>query len=91
MNKNEIKGIDLMPKTITLRLSDTDYAAFAAYAKAENRNLANAIETLALKQLEETLFADALEMEEILSRKDLLKRIQTGIEQAKKGRGTFVD
>jgi len=79
-----------MPKTITLRLSNEDYDAFAAYAKAENRNLANTIETLALKQLEEALFADAFEMEEILANKDLLRRLKTGSRQAKKKRGKFV-
>jgi hypothetical protein len=80
-----------MPKTITLRLSDDDYAAFAAYAAAENRNLANAIETLALRQLEESIFADAAEMDGILANRDLLKRLKTGSEQAKKKRGKFVD
>jgi hypothetical protein len=90
MNTNEIKGLSAMPKTITLRLSDEDYDAFAAYAKAENRNLANTIETLALKQLEEALFADAFEMEEILANKDLLRRLKSGSRQAKKKRGKFV-
>ncbi len=79
-----------MPKTITLRLSDEDYAAFAAYAAAENRNLANAIETLALRQLEETIFVDPAEMEGILRDSDLLRRLKTGSEQAKKRRGKFV-
>lgn len=90
MNTNEIKGLSAMPKTITLRLSDEDYDAFAAYAKAENRNLANTIETLALKQLEEALFADAFEMEEILANKDLLRRLKSGSRQAKINRGKFV-
>jgi hypothetical protein len=79
-----------MPKTITLRLSDENYDAFAAYAKAENRNLANTIETLALKQLEEALFADAFEMEEILANRDLLRRLKTASRQAKKKKGKFV-
>jgi hypothetical protein len=90
MKMNELKGFCAMPKTITLRLSDENYDAFAAYAKAENRNLANTIETLALKQLEEALFADAFEMEEILANKDLLRRLKTGSRQAKKKRGKFV-
>lgn len=89
MNENELKGIHLMPKTITLRLSDDDYAAFAAYAAAENRNLANAIETLALRQLEGSIFADA-EMDGILANRDLLKRLKTGSGQAKKKRGKLV-
>ncbi len=79
-----------MPKTITLRLSDENYDAFSAYAKAENRNLANTVETLALKQLEEALFVDVFEMEEILANKDLLRRLKTGSRQAKKKRGKFV-
>jgi hypothetical protein len=91
MKMNYFKGCRAMPKTITLRLSDEDYEALKAYAKAENRNLANAIETLALKQLEETLFADAFEMEEILSNKELLKSLITGSGQAKKKKGKFVD
>jgi len=79
-----------MPKTITLRLSDEHYEAFASYAQAENRNLANAIETLALKQLEETLFTDAVELDEILANKDLVKRLKAGSGQAMKKQGRFV-
>ena len=80
-----------MPKTITLRLDDEDFNLFQAYAKAENRTLANAIETLALKQIEVELFADEFEMEEILENKDLLKRLKAGSEQAKRMKGRFVD
>ena len=79
-----------MAKTVTLRLSDEDYRLLLAYAIAENRNLSNAIETLALKQLEEALFADRFEMEEILSNKDLLKRMKVGSRQAKKLKGKFI-
>jgi len=80
-----------MSKTVTLRISEEDYALLYAYAKAENRKLSNAIETLALKQLEESLFADRAEMDEILADKDLLKRIESGHRQAKKLKGRFVE
>ena len=52
-----------MSKTITLRVSEDHYEAFKQYAKRENRKISNAIETLALKQLENVQFADELEME----------------------------
>jgi cell division protein YceG involved in septum cleavage len=87
---NQKEGYRIMPKTITLRLSDEDFHLFQAYAKAENRTLANAIETLALKQIEGELFADEFEMEAILENKDLLERLKTGSEQAKRMKGRFV-
>ncbi len=88
---NQKEGYRIMPKTITLRLSDEDFHLFQAFAKAENRTLANAIETLALKQIEEELFADEFEMEEILKNQDLLARLKTGSEQAERRKGRFVD
>jgi predicted DNA-binding protein len=88
---NQKEGYCIMPKTITLRLSDEDFRLFQAFAKAENRTLANAIETLAFKQIEEELFADEFEMEEILNNKNLLERLKTGSEQAKRMKGRFVE
>lgn len=83
--------ICIMPKTITLRLSDEDYQKFLSFARSDNRPLANAIETLALRQLEDYYFADSFEMDEIMADKDLLKRLKAGSEQAKKMKGRFVD
>ncbi|MBN2265743.1 MAG: CopG family transcriptional regulator [Candidatus Aminicenantes bacterium] len=80
-----------MPKTITLRLSDEDYDRFQAFAQADNRPIANAIETLALRQLDEILFVDPYEMEEIMSDADLLKRLRAGSHQARKMKGRFVE
>ena len=80
-----------MPKTITLRISEDHYEAFKRYAQAENRKIANAIETLALTKLEEAYFTDRFETEGILSDADLLKRIGTGIKQAKDRKGRFVE
>jgi hypothetical protein len=91
INTNQKEGYCIMPKTITLRLSDEDFQLFQAYAKAENRTLANAIETLALKQISEELFADEFEMQEILENKDLLARLKAGSHQAKRMKGRFVE
>jgi len=91
IDMNQKEGYRIMPKTITLRLSDEDFHLLQAFAKAENRTLANAIETLALKQIEEELFTDEFEMEETLKNKDLLARLKTGSEQAKRMKGRFVE
>ena len=80
-----------MPKTITLRLSDEDYGKLLSFAQADNRPIANAIETLALRQLEEVLFVDPYEMEEIMSDKSLLKRMKGGSDQARRMKGRFVE
>jgi len=80
-----------MSKTVTLRISEDHYHRLKAYAKAENRKLSNAVETLALKQLDEELFVEPPEMQAILSDKELLGRLKTGHSQAKKLKGRFVE
>ena len=79
-----------MSKTITLRISEDNYNLLKAYAKSENRKLSNAMETLAMRRLEEELFVDPYEMAGILADRDLLERLKTGHLQTKKGRGRFV-
>jgi hypothetical protein len=79
-----------MSKTITLRISEDHYEAFKRYARSENRKISNAIETLAMKQLEDAYFADDLETAEILSDGALLERIKRGAKQAKAGIGRIV-
>ena len=91
MNLKLINRNSFMPKTVTLRLSDEDYKKFLNFAQADNRPLANAIETLALRQLEEIYFVEDHEMEDILSDISLLKKLKTGSEQAKKMKGRFVE
>ncbi len=80
-----------MPKTITLRVADEVYGRLAAAAKAERRPLANLIETLALRKLDEDIFADPIEMDEILADPELARRLERGTAQAKKRQGTFVE
>ncbi len=80
-----------MTKTVTLRLNDESYNAFLEASKAENRSIANLIETAALTKIRELQFVDDVEMAEILTNKDLLKRIKQGSKEAKTKRGRFVE
>jgi hypothetical protein len=79
-----------LSKTITLRLSDEHYEVFKKYAQMDNRKISNAIETLALKQLERVRSIDEQEMKAVLADKDLVARIRAGAKQAKERRGRFV-
>ena len=80
-----------MPKTVTLRLSDEDYRKFQSFALADNRPIANAIETLALRKLEEMLFADPSETAAIIADESLTARLKSGSAQARRGKGRFVE
>jgi hypothetical protein len=80
-----------MAKTVTLRLNDESYNAFLEASKAENRSIANLIETAALSKIRELQFVDDVEMAEILTNEDLLKRIKQGSKEAKTKRGRFVE
>ena len=79
-----------MAKTITLRVADEIYEKLIAAAKVERRSLSNLIETLALKKLDEDIFVDQIEMDEILSNTELMKSLQRGTRQAKARKGAFV-
>jgi hypothetical protein len=80
-----------MPKTVTLRLKDEIYDAFLEASKAENRSIANLIETAALAKVREQQFVDDVEMAEILANEELLKRIRQGSREAKARKGRFVE
>lgn len=80
-----------MSKTLTLRLDDESYQLFAAAAEAENRSIANLIETAALARLRELEFADDYEMAEIRTNESLLERLKRGSEDARQRRGHFVE
>ncbi|HXX22147.1 MAG TPA: hypothetical protein VEO19_03240 [Terriglobia bacterium] len=80
----------MMPKTLTMRLDDETYQAFARAAKAERRSLANLIANAALQHLLESSFVDDAEMAEIVSRPELVKRLQAGSRDARKRQGRFI-
>lgn len=79
-----------MPKTITLRLKDEIYNKFLIAAESDNRPISNLIETLALKKLQENMFAEAYEMEEISENIELIKKLKRGSEDARKKKGRIV-
>jgi uncharacterized protein (DUF1778 family) len=80
----------MMPKTLTMRLDDETYQAFVRAAKAERRSLANFIANAALQHLLESSFVDDAEMAEIVSRPELVKRLQAGSRDARKRQGRFI-
>ena len=80
-----------MAKTITLRVADETYEKLMAAAKIERRSLSNMIETLALKKLDEEIFVDQIEMDEILANTELLKKLRRGAKQAKSRKGSFAE
>lgn len=79
-----------MAKTITLRVTDEIYEKLMAAAKVERRSLSNLIEILALKKLDEDIFVDRIEMDEILSNTELMKKLRRGTRQAKARKGAFI-
>ncbi|NOX25117.1 MAG: CopG family transcriptional regulator [Deltaproteobacteria bacterium] len=80
-----------MAKTITLRLSDEEYDLYSHAAKAVKRPISNLINYLAQKKLEDDLFADQIEMDEILGNPRLVTALQNGSNDAKQMKGAFVD
>jgi len=80
-----------MSKTLTVRLEEETYRVFAEAARAENRSIANLIETAALAHLRSSQFVDDFEMAEILSNEGLVQRLRAGSADARAGRGRFVE
>ncbi len=80
-----------MSKTVTLRLKDDIYNSFMEAALAENRPLSNLIETAAMSKIREQQFVDDAEMAEILTDRNLIKRIEQGSRDARSQKGRFVE
>ena len=78
-------------KTVTLRLPPESYSLFREAAERDHRSLANLIETAALRHLEEHAETGEAETRKILSNPSLLKRLKQGHEDARRGRGRFLD
>lgn len=73
-----------MSKTITLRLSEEEYILYAKAAEAVKRPISNLINYLALQKLEEDLFVDQIEMDEIIGNKNLVESLKSGSNDAKR-------
>jgi hypothetical protein len=60
-------------------------------ALAENRSLSNLIETAAMSKIREQQFVDDAEMAEILTDRNLIKRIEQGSRDDRSPKGSFVE
>jgi hypothetical protein len=89
--KEHTQGGCPMSKTVTIRLSEEEYILFAKAAKAVKRPISNLINYLAQQKLEEDLFVDHIEMDEILGNKNLVESLKKGSKDAKLRKGVFVD
>ena len=92
-----MKNIGMIPKPMemmsarTIRLSEEEYILFSKAAEAMKRPISNLINYLARQKLEEDLFVDQIEMDEILENKNLVEFLKKGSGDAKLGKVTFVD
>jgi len=80
-----------MSKTVTLRLSDEKYKIYKKLAERDNRPISNFIETAVKKFVEENVFVDEFEMEEIRNNTELNKSIKRGISDMKSKKGKLVE
>jgi hypothetical protein len=80
-----------MSKTVTIRLSEEEYILFSRAAEAVKRPISNLINYLAQQKLEEDLFVDQIEMDEIIGNKKLIETLRSGSNDVKQKKGTFVD
>lgn len=79
-----------MAKVVTVRLSDEDYRKIVAAAKLERRPLSNFMTLMVIKGIEEGDYVDAVEMDQILSDKSLMTKLQAGHRDAKQRKGKLV-
>jgi hypothetical protein len=79
-----------MSRTVTLRLDDKHYDLFKIYASRDHRTLSNFIETSALRFIENELFCDKIEMDEIENDVKLNKSLKKGHKDFIAKRGSFV-
>ena len=80
-----------MSKTVTLRLSDEKYKIYKKLAERDNRPISNFIETAVKKFVEENVFVDEFEMEEIRNNTELNKSIKRGLSDMKSKKGKLVE
>lgn len=72
-------------KTVTMRVDDTIYEMMKLAAEGQKRNLSNFIEFATLQYLSSSQFVDSSEMAEILSDKQLVENLASGLDDLKNG------
>jgi predicted transcriptional regulator len=79
-----------MSKTVTIRLSDEEYKKITSCADSDRRPVSNFITATVLKEIEESNYADSVEMAQIRGDKKLLEKLKTGHRDAGAMRGKIV-
>lgn len=79
-----------MGKTVTLRLSNDEYRLISVAALNEHRPISNLITSIVMKELEESFDVDPIEMAQIRSDKNLLKKLAAGHKAAAARKGKLV-
>ncbi len=77
-------------KNVTLRFDKETYGLLVKAAEADNRSLANFIETHTLRVLKNTMLTSAAETEEITCDKQLMNELKRAENDIKCKRGRFV-
>lgn len=78
-----------MAKVVTLRLTDEEYKAISASANMQHRPISNFITYMVLNGIQDDLYADSIEMDQIRSDKKLQESLKAGQSDAKKMKGRF--
>ena len=79
-----------MSKTITLRLSEEEYKMINKKAEIEFRPISNYITSVVLRNIEESLNVDAVEMDQINNSQTLQKKLKAGYKDAKNLKGKYI-
>lgn len=80
-----------MSKTITLRVSEENYKVFRKMADRDNRPISNFIETAAKRFIEQNIYVDEFEMNEIRDNVELNKSLKRGFADVKSKTGRFIE
>ena len=77
-------------KTLTMRVDNNTYDTIKAAADGQKRNISNFLEFATMQYLSSSQYVDNVEMQEILSDKDLVKNLKSGLEDFNSGDYTIV-
>jgi hypothetical protein len=80
-----------MPKTITICLDDDKYELFEKFARMDNREVSNFMETATTRYIEEISYVDEFEMIEINSNQELNDSLNNARNDIKNNRRRIVD
>lgn len=77
-------------KTVTMRVDDAIYQMIKQAANGQKRNISNFIEFATLQYLTSSQYVESGEMDELLSDKELVKNLKSGLEDMRNEDYTIV-